>query len=742
MAKYTPRRAKVDDKKPLFSGLFPKASGASARRAADPDATIRMKPITQEAPVEEPVSSPAEQTEEVAMAAEVAAAVSQVMDEEPAEVPAAPEAEPAVHEPAADVPAEEPAEPEAEAAASEEDDFMAAVAASIPGNTPESEQPAEEIPTEEAATDPMAEETVIVPGFHMAPKDEPKPEAAAPETGDEVTPPEPPKSSGKKKCLIAAAIAAVLAAAYVGACAWVDPTAALPKTTVNGSDVSGMDAPAICKIVEDDFQKNYAGKTINVNANGESYSVAMGSSLMLDSDAVAQEALTPSNGSFLSRGWYLLRNAVAGNDVIVYPTVGDQEALSTALTDSGLMDIDTTTQTTYELKDDALVFTMGKVGVSVDQAQLTEQLNAAVAADDYTTAVECPMVEGTVEPVDVEAVYKEHHTEMVNATLDPKHDYEIVPSVEGVDFDKAEAEKILAAAAEGSEVSVPVKRTKPVVSTKSLKKNLFKDVLGTYTTHVSGTTNRLKNVQQAAANINGTIMLNGDEFSYNGTVGERTAANGFYTAGAYLNGQTVQEFGGGVCQVSSTAYIAIVRANLEIVERHNHTYVSSYVPLGMDATVSWGGPDFRFKNNRDYPIKIVTNYNAYYQQLTVTIMGTNVDGSSADLVSKQLAWTDYATIYKDDPDMFEGETRKAVDGEPAAKAQTYRVVYDKNGKEISRTEESYSVYTRRDQIVYRGTKKKEPEKPEETEEEKKKDDKKPSTDKPTKPDNTKPAKTN
>ena len=153
----------------------------------------------------------------------------------------------------------------------------------------------------------------------------------------------------------------------------------------------------------------------------------------------------------------------------------------------------------------------------------------------------------------------------------------------------------------GESASVKLERTAPDITTENLKSNLFKDQLGTYSTNVSGTAARISNVRLAAQHCNGTVLLADGVFSYNDVVGQRTAARGFQKAGAYLNGVTVQELGGGVCQVSSTLYSATVLANLEIVQRQNHTYESTYIPLGMDATVSWGGPNYQFKITRTIP---------------------------------------------------------------------------------------------------------------------------------------------
>lgn len=99
----------------------------------------------------------------------------------------------------------------------------------------------------------------------------------------------------------------------------------------------------------------------------------------------------------------------------------------------------------------------------------------------------------------------------------------------------------------------------------------------------------------------------GQSFSYNQTVGKRTIAAGFKVAGVYANGEVTEGVGGGICQVSSTLYNSVLLSNLEVVERHNHSFNPGYVPAGQDATVSWGGPDFKFKNNRSYPVRIVAS---------------------------------------------------------------------------------------------------------------------------------------
>lgn len=504
--------------------------------------------------------------------------------------------------------------------------------------------------------------------------------------------------------IAAVVVLAVIIVGYVVLCNWVNTEQIMPKTTVNGVDVGGMTQDQAETALEEDFQEKYSQAEISVSANGEEYTVELGNVLELDCGELAKQALAPSQAQFLTRGFSYVKAALVGTKLRTLPTVSDQETLHENIVDSGLIDIDTTVQTSYEIQDGQLVFTIGTTGNSVDEEALTEQIHGAIQSGDYESTLECPMAVGTVEPVDVEAVYRDVYKDPVDATLDPQNDYEIVESVTGVSFDRNQAAAALEGAEEGSQVKIDLDYKEPEITTQDMEENLFKDRLSTYTTKVSGTANRKSNVRLAAEKCNGVIMLNGDVFSYNDTVGERTAENGFKTAAAYLNGETVQEYGGGICQVSSTLYAATLYANLEIVQRQNHTYASSYIDLGLDATVSWGGPDFQFSNNKAYPIKIEASY--YDGYMTVNIWGTKMDDTKVEMVSETLETIPYDTEYKDDPSQYVGESTVTQTGEDGYKVQTYRQIYDGDGNLISNEKEAYSVYSKHNKIVYQGTKEK------------------------------------
>ena len=191
---------------------------------------------------------------------------------------------------------------------------------------------------------------------------------------------------------------------------------------------------------------------------------------------------------------------------------------------------------------------------------------------------------------------------------------------------------------------------------------------------------------QSDADIDGIVLAPGEQFSYNDALGERTAERGYKAAGAYSGGQVVQEIGGGICQVSSTLYYAALLANLQIDARTCHYFPVGYLPAGLDATVSWGGPEFKFTNNRNWPIKIVASVDTAKNTVSVHIVGTDEDGSYVQMT--YATWLVYGN--SEYPETATGY-----------KAATYRNVYDKNGTLLSKEIEAYSEYHYHEEdIVY------------------------------------------
>ena len=207
----------------------------------------------------------------------------------------------------------------------------------------------------------------------------------------------------------------------------------------------------------------------------------------------------------------------------------------------------------------------------------------------------------------------------LSAEYDPETKM-ISESVVGVDIDLEGAIMLLGVVDSGTAISIDVEYTQPEVTQEFLENLLFRDLIGECVTQIPGTENRLNNIILAAAAVNGLILEPGEEFSFNRTVGQRTTARGYKLAPAFSNGTTVQAVGGGICQVSSTIYSAILDTDIRVTERHPHGLPVAYIPRGRDATVSWGSLDFRFMNNTEYPLRIDAEVDG--RTITVHIYGT------------------------------------------------------------------------------------------------------------------------
>ena len=514
------------------------------------------------------------------------------------------------------------------------------------------------------------------------------------------------KKKNRKLILkITGGILLVLCIAYVISCVVIPADTILKGVSMNGVDLGEMTEKQAAVKLKEQYEKDYANRVLTMKALDQEYKIPMYSSLSFNEADAAKKAFSYGHDTFMLRGLQMLKALSIGEKMHFYPAITNQPALDAELSQSGLSTLNTTVQTSYELKEDELQIAMGKTGYSVDLKGLNTAIGEAVGKDDYETVIEAPLIQGTVVPLDIDAVYAAIHKVKREATLEVNDkDYKIVKSITGIDFDKESAKQAVEAAAEGDLLHIEIVKDEPVISTKELKKHLFEEALGTCTTYVSGSSARVSNVRLAAKTINGLILLPGEEFSYNGSVGQRTAERGYQKAPAYSDGKSVMELGGGVCQVSSTLYKSVVLANLEILEHHNHTYESAYIGLGMDATVSWDGPDFRFKNNSTYPVKIVANYDD--GALTCKIRGAKLDDHKVQFVAEILKTIPYSTKYKKDKTLAKGKTKVVESGHNGYVVQTYRIIVDSSGKQVSKEKEDKCNYTKKDAVALKGTKEK------------------------------------
>lgn len=345
-----------------------------------------------------------------------------------------------------------------------------------------------------------------------------------------------------------------------------------------------------------------------------------------------------------------------------------------------------------------LVVNLGTSQYAVDPQALYAQIVDAYSNLTFSVVGNCTKTDP--DPIDFDAILAEHSIAAKDAYWDTEN-YKVVEAQKGLGFDIENAKEVLAQTKQGQTATIPFTPVEPEVTTQALNERMFRDTLSTYTAKTNSSSGRRANLKLACAAVNGIILNPGETFDYNPTLGERTTERGYKAADAYLNGETIQTIGGGICQVSSTIYYCALMADLEIVERRNHSYPSSYIPLGMDATVSWGGPEFKFRNNTKYPIKIVAT--ASGGNTTVSIMSYDDRDYYVKMEYEVLKKISPTTVYKEFPaDNAEGYK----DGQVITTAYTgyvvnsYRVKYSKEtNQEISREFEVKSTYKSRDKVI-------------------------------------------
>ena len=519
-----------------------------------------------------------------------------------------------------------------------------------------------------------------------------------------------PMPGGKKAALIIGIVLGVLVLAYLAACVvtqTVYGSTALPHTDVLGLDVSRLTdqqiealwtekGPQLLQDTAVSLTEDGAAigdvslETLGVTVTPQAAAIAAGASQRYESWGGGALA-------WLRGGWAYIHSWFAQTSAVPQLTV-DAAALDTACDDLAASLNCTVVDGGYRLeKGEGLYITKPADGRMLDAQKLEGDLTAMLQSGALTP-VACTYQEKKAQTVDVQTLHDQLAGEKAEAVCD-KTTGEPTESRVGVAFDVSAVQAQLDAAAPGAEFLADAQVEFPTVSTEELQACMFRDVLGTFTTKCAGPWGRHQNIKLASAAINGKIYNPGEEFWYNSTVGQRTAARGYQEAGVYEAGRTTTGIGGGICQVSSTLYYAVLLSDLDIVLRYCHMFNPGYMPIGCDATVSWGGPDFAFRNSRDYPIKVVTSYNDNTNELTCTILGTKVDDHYVVITNAVLASYDYQVVYQESPDVAPGDEVIDQYGHTGYFVRTWRNIYDGNDNLLSSRVEADSHYDVGNKII-------------------------------------------
>lgn len=459
---------------------------------------------------------------------------------------------------------------------------------------------------------------------------------------------------------------------------------------IAGFDVGGMNIDAAKNKIYGMIDDNTIFEI--ESSENETTITASDINLSVDYDATVEKAMKicKSNNIFKNA----LNSAILLFDEINVPLemVYSVEKLDKALFDFGATFNGLSKEQQYEYSENMLTVIPATAGQNPDVSLARREFVDAVGHGSFDD-IEVTLDYAKPKQLNVTEVYNEICGPAQDAVyaLDETGEIKVNEHHVGVDVKKEDLERVLESVNSGVKASCPATITMPEKTKEELEEKLFNKTLGKYTTNFStSSANRAYNVSLAAESINNKILMPGEEFSYNNTIGNPNAERGYKIAGIYENGKTSEGVGGGICQVSSTLYSAVLYADLEIVERHNHSLTVSYVPNGQDATVSYGVIDFRFKNNTEYPVKIssVTSN----RNLTISIIGTDYQPQRTVKIShSQISSTppiDKETVDETLP----AGTRKVISkGKTGFVVDTFKTVYE-NGVEISSEKITRSSY--------------------------------------------------
>lgn len=380
----------------------------------------------------------------------------------------------------------------------------------------------------------------------------------------------------------------------------------------------------------------------------------------------------------------------------------NESGIRQILSDLGSKYSSTLSQSTYEIQgskpEQTLVIQLGVPEYGLDMNRLYSLVLEAYSANRFAVTGECGMIEP--DSIDLDEIYDQHYVAPINAYYD-KSANDVQPEINGYGFDLEKAKDTLSKAKYGTTVEIPFCELKPEITAEAVNAMLFRDTLSTYTGTTDSNKDRDTNLRLACEAINGLILYPGDVFSYNDALGERTTARGYRPGPSYSGNKTVMTVGGGICQVSSALYHCALQAEMTIVLRKNHGFMPAYMPVGLDATVSWGSIDFRFKNTLDYPVRIEAI--ASGGETTVSLIGTELRDYRVELESDILSTTEYDTTYQTmKADNEEGYKDGDYITEPynGYEAKTYLCKYDSHsGKLLSKDLIAHSKYRKRDAVI-------------------------------------------
>ena len=344
-----------------------------------------------------------------------------------------------------------------------------------------------------------------------------------------------------------------------------------------------------------------------------------------------------------------------------------------------------------------LVITLGTPQVDFDADAVYAQVIDAYSLGQFYVQAQGPVTTQLPDSLDLDAIYQEFFLEAKAPTLDMT-DFDTIPGSYGREFDLDAAKLLVAEAADGETIRIPMTYPAPEGDPASV---LFRDTLGTWTTTRPDDSGWTQNMKLACKSISGVELNPGEVFSFNAVVGKLSESRGYQNAPTCEGNDARDNIGGGVCQVASTLYVAALLSDLEIVSRTAHSVPPAYIGQGLDAKISEEGADLTLRNSTVYPIRIEAEVSG--SQLKVQIIGTDTRGYTTELESLNAETVQPKIIYKEfTHDNAEGYEDGDViqEGITGYQIKTYKRKYDKQSRELTAREfVAASTYPCQDKII-------------------------------------------
>ena len=521
------------------------------------------------------------------------------------------------------------------------------------------------------------------------------------------------KKKGPNKFLIITAIVLSVIAIAMVAFALVNKlnTKVYSNVYVNDIKVAGMTEQQVAQVVEN-LAGEFNKKVVTVKYNGEDVIELTPDSIDMSIDKQA----TVKNIMDYARTENIVLNNVKilktmFKKAVIEPIYIYSEAKLINISTEVTAGIEGRVQDdTYSLDEEnyVLVITKGKSGKDIVVEEFKQDILSTLQNKEVTE-YNLELEDRKPNALDIDVV----HVQVCRAAKDAYIDETVKPIAYhkhemGISFDKQKLNETLSKAenqTEGKVIKFKLTTTKPKVTIQDITKNIYKDKIASYTSsYANSDSNRASNVALGAKMLNGTIVMPGETFSFNKVMGDcGLSSRGFKPAAVFKGGKTVQEVGGGICQISSTLYVSVLYANLGIVSRSNHALPVGYVPVSLDATVYYPYLDFKFKNTREYPIKIVATTTSS-RKLTIAIYGTEEEKEYDVELSSWITSTIASKVQKqEDKNLAQGKTKIIQAGKNGYKSVAYKTV-KYNGKVISKVLLSQDSYGSTPKIIAVGAK--------------------------------------